>query len=106
MTSFASVAMLEKLALLRMASCKAPVVSKASWRRTSMMPSAVPATGLRMAGLEILVSLAPRGVRFPVFGALLGVIPGEPRLRRRGSVGIRLVMGCPYKSLLIDEKLR
>src|SRR5947207_15375643 len=38
MTPFSSVAMLEKLALLRIAFCKAPVLSKASWRRTSVMP--------------------------------------------------------------------
>ena len=39
MTPFASVAMLEKLALLRIAFCKAPVLSKASWRRISVMLS-------------------------------------------------------------------
>src|SRR5450756_2243038 len=49
MTPFASVAILEKLALLKIAFCKAPVLSKASWRRTSVMPSALPAAGLRMA---------------------------------------------------------
>jgi hypothetical protein len=42
MTPWASMAMLEKLALLKMASCRAPVFSKVSWRRTSVTPSAVP----------------------------------------------------------------
>src|SRR5258706_2202083 len=42
MTPFSSVAMLEKLALLSIALCKAPVISNASWRRTSVTPSALP----------------------------------------------------------------
>src|SRR5660398_201516 len=37
MTPFASVAMLEKLALLKIALCRAPVLSKAASRRTSEM---------------------------------------------------------------------
>src|ERR1700690_90962 len=49
-TPFASVAMLEKLALLKIAFCRAPVLSRVSWRRTSVMPSAVSAVGVRMAG--------------------------------------------------------
>src|SRR5450830_254900 len=36
MTPFSSVAMLEKLALLRIAFCSAPVLSRASFRRTSV----------------------------------------------------------------------
>src|SRR5436190_24172816 len=36
MTPFSSVAMLEKLALLRMAFCSAPVLRSASWRLTSV----------------------------------------------------------------------
>src|SRR5580658_116773 len=39
MTPLASVAMLEKLALLKIASCKAPVLSNVSWRRISITPS-------------------------------------------------------------------
>jgi len=58
MTPFASVAILEKLALLKIALCKAPVLSKASWRRTSVMPAAVPAAGLRTAGFEIFLRIA------------------------------------------------
>src|ERR1035438_5468126 len=41
MTPFSSVAILEKLALLKIASCKAPVFSRASSRRTSVITSAV-----------------------------------------------------------------
>src|SRR5258706_12547469 len=41
MTPFSSVAMLEKLALLRIALCSAPVLSRAASRRTSVTPSAV-----------------------------------------------------------------
>ncbi len=41
MTPFSSVAMLEKLALLKMAFCKAPVLSTAALRRTSVMTSGV-----------------------------------------------------------------
>gem|GEM_PF-103228 len=41
-TPFASVAMLEKLALLKIASCKAPVLSSVSWRRTSTTQSGPP----------------------------------------------------------------
>src|SRR3954462_7852507 len=44
MTPFASVAILEKLALLKIAFCKAPAVSRASCRRPSVMTSAVPVT--------------------------------------------------------------
>src|SRR4030095_12186446 len=43
MTPLSSVAILEKLALLRIAFCKAPVFSKTSLRRTSVMTSTVPA---------------------------------------------------------------
>lgn len=38
MTSLASVAMLEKLALLKIAFCNAPVLSKDSWRSSSLKP--------------------------------------------------------------------
>src|SRR5687767_4582645 len=46
MTPKASVAMLEKLALLKIAACKAPVLSNASACRTSTVTSTVP-TALR-----------------------------------------------------------
>src|SRR5580704_17422600 len=43
MTPFSSVAMLEKLALLRIAFCRAPVLSRAAARRISVTTSTVPA---------------------------------------------------------------
>src|SRR4051794_836922 len=39
MMPFSSVAMIEKLALVRIAFCKAPVLSSVSWRRNSLIPS-------------------------------------------------------------------
>jgi hypothetical protein len=50
--------MLEKLALLKIALCRAPVLSRVSWRRTSVMLSAVPAAGLRMAGLRLFLGMS------------------------------------------------
>src|SRR5450759_463454 len=50
MTPFSSVAILEKLALLKIAFCKAPVLSSASSRRTSVTTSTVPAASAEMAG--------------------------------------------------------
>src|SRR5260221_439790 len=47
MTPFSSVAMIEKLALLRIAFCRAPVLSSASCRRTSAITFAVPASPSR-----------------------------------------------------------
>ena len=47
--------MLEKLALLKIAFCRAPVLSKDSWRPASVMLVAVSATGLRM--MESWISL-------------------------------------------------
>src|ERR1700693_5377341 len=41
MMPFSSVAIIEKLALLKIAFCRAPVFSRVSWRRTSVMPSGV-----------------------------------------------------------------
>src|ERR1022692_5139395 len=51
MTPFSSVAMLEKLALLKIASCSAPVLSNEFCRRTSVTPVGLPvssATGERI----------------------------------------------------------
>src|ERR1700736_1910466 len=44
MIPFSSVAIIEKLALVRIAFCKAPVLSNTSWRRPSRMPSVLPAS--------------------------------------------------------------
>ena len=58
MTPFSSVAMLEKLALLKIAFCKAPVLSRASWRRTSMLAAVVPAALSRMEESEFFSAMA------------------------------------------------
>src|SRR5512140_3023475 len=50
MTPFSSVAILEKLALLKIAFCKAPVLSRASSRRTSVTTSTVPAASSETTG--------------------------------------------------------
>src|ERR1017187_1979623 len=50
MTPFASVAILEKLALLKIALCSAPALSSASSRRTLVTTSTVPAASSGMAG--------------------------------------------------------
>src|SRR4051794_19054690 len=49
MTPFSSVAMLEKLALLKIAFCKAPVLSRASSRRPSVITSTVTAASSEIA---------------------------------------------------------
>ena len=51
-TPFASVAILEKFALLKIALCKASVLMSASWRRISVILSATTAAGMRMAGMR------------------------------------------------------
>src|ERR1035437_3009115 len=70
MSPFSSVAILEKLALLKIAFCKAPVFSRASSRRTSVMTSTLPAassekaadaiTGPFVVGFSILNGVSPR----------------------------------------------
>src|ERR1700675_517750 len=56
MTPFASVAIIEKLALLKIAFCKAPVFSRASWCGTSVTPFGVRL--LRLIAAEDIVLLA------------------------------------------------
>src|SRR5881296_2248125 len=58
MTPFSSVAMLEKFALLKMAFCKAPVLSRAASRRTSVTASALPASPSRKAESWICSDMA------------------------------------------------
>src|ERR1019366_4584428 len=55
MTPFASVAMLEKLALLKIALCRAPTLSSASLRRTSVTTFPVPGSPSRIALCSIFV---------------------------------------------------
>src|SRR3972149_9479701 len=57
MMPFSSVAIIEKLALVRIAFCKAPVLSNACWRRASVRPSALPALS-RMAELLAVSNMA------------------------------------------------
>ena len=47
---FSSVAMIEKLALVRIAFCSAPALSSAAWRRDSATQSAAAASQGRPAG--------------------------------------------------------
>src|SRR3972149_1459464 len=54
MMPFSSVAIIEKLALVRIAFCKAPVLSNASWRRISVMPPALPAPSARVGPFSVL----------------------------------------------------
>src|SRR4051812_6463490 len=56
MTPRSSVAMLEKLALLKIAACKAPALNRTSCRRTSVLTSIVPASPLGMASSFIIRS--------------------------------------------------
>src|SRR5712672_157918 len=57
MTPFSSVAMIEKVALLRIAFCNAPVFSKASLRRTSVIGSAAGPLSPRTASDGVLIVL-------------------------------------------------
>src|SRR5450759_428046 len=59
MTPFASVAMLEKLALLKIALCRAPVVSSASVCRTLMLTSVVSGMLLWTVGICSSFHLIP-----------------------------------------------
>ena len=97
MTPYSSVAMLEKLALLKIALCSAPVVSSASWRRTSVMPSAVPAAEVRAGepGVVFVLTAAVRWARLPAGRALLTFVLCAFRVRGLGSWLIRLVTGGP-----------
>src|SRR3954469_18502016 len=56
-TPFSSVAMIEKLALLRIAFCKAPVFSNASFRRTSVIASVAGPESREATSDGVLISL-------------------------------------------------
>src|ERR1017187_7206235 len=78
MTPFASVAMLEKLALLKIAFCKAPALSRASSRRTSVTISTAAESPSGRAVGSIFVPLLNRDwLRLLFNGAAIGA-----RLRR------------------------
>src|SRR4051812_9422537 len=61
MTPRSSVAMLEKLALLKIAACKAPALNRTSWRRTSVLTSIVPASPLGI-GSSFIICLYGSGL--------------------------------------------
>src|SRR6202035_1929203 len=85
MTPFASVAMLEKLALLKIAFCKAPAFSSASSRRTSVTICAAAGSLSRKAFCSIFVPILNSDWTCPelswaVVSALLdfgGFAPGQ-----------------------------
>src|SRR3989338_6094756 len=58
MTPFASVAMLEKLALLTIALCRAPALSSASLCCTSMLAASMPAAWSRAAESSFFAGMA------------------------------------------------
>src|SRR5450631_2909446 len=93
MMPFSSVAIIEKLALLKIAFCRAPVFSRASWRRTSViplggrLPALIIADFLDMILNALLGSLggpcaATRKVVLPAFSISL-----QRRRQRPGSGG-------------------
>jgi hypothetical protein len=60
MTPLASVAILEKFALLKIAFCKSPVVNNASWREASFIPITL---GAPFTGGAIFFSISSFDVR-------------------------------------------
>src|SRR5947207_1362141 len=64
MMPFSSVAMIEKLALFRIALCKAPVLSRASSRCTSILAASEPASLSRAAESGFVASMAQTSVQF------------------------------------------
>src|ERR1039458_6494465 len=71
MTPFSSVAILEKLALLKIAFCRAPVFSRASSRRTSVMTSTKPAPSSAKA------ATCPFAIWFSFLNPVAIELPGE-----------------------------
>src|SRR3990167_8863946 len=53
MMPFSSVAIIEKLALVRIAFCKAPVLSNACWRSASVRPPALPVSSGTMESFAV-----------------------------------------------------
>src|SRR5450631_4461684 len=84
MTPLASVAMLEKLALLKIALCRAPVSSRASWRRIQSTSPALPGSASMGAGSLMTLGMAffhpfsdGRRVQLEGYRPLLPVHVGE-----------------------------
>src|ERR1035437_1601555 len=77
MTPFSSVAILEKLALLKVAFCRAPVFSRASSRRTSVITSTAPAAS---SGRAVIASPLAIWLSFP--NVVLPTTPAAGSMRR------------------------
>src|ERR1700688_1908999 len=105
MMPFSSVAIIEKLALLKIAFCRAPVFNRASWRRTSVMPLGGRSPALIIADFLDMILNAPLGslgglyagarkVVFPAFSISLQRRRQRQRsggtVRRRASERIRV----------------
>src|ERR1035441_4394955 len=113
MTPFASVAMLEKLALLNIALCKAPAFSSASLRRTLVTICTAAGSLSRNAFCFIFVPVLNSDWRCPVLywavvsalldfcGFALGqVVPGGKHAKHKGvlpgaSIVASFAMGMP-----------
>src|SRR6202521_89106 len=72
MTPFSSVAMLEKLALFRIAFCSAPVLSSAASRRTSVTTSTVATESSGMTGSWYCADMSLTSLALPKPTAALG----------------------------------
>src|SRR2546423_330867 len=92
MTPLASVAILEKLALLKIALCSAPAVSRASVGRTSMTASGTETVRLRTVdilgpGLSAAIAAGGNGGNFLRL-ALQGTSRNRHYTARRGSFSV------------------
>src|SRR3979490_248881 len=67
MMPFSSVAIIEKLALLKIAFCRAPVFSRVSWRRASVVPSGVRVLALITAAGVVFLAIILNEAVLPVF---------------------------------------
>src|ERR1700687_4476157 len=101
MTPFASVAMLEKLALLKIALCNAPVFSRASVCMTSGTSRTFTATAAASGVVSWTVSMCPPfpeslGNRRRRFGdQLRGICPWEIQLERRARADFAVDVDGP-----------
>src|ERR1051325_5746002 len=101
MTPLASVAMLEKFALLKIAVCSAPVVSRASVPR----PSTVGGCGLRYPVVGIVTESAGRRPDTLTRSVRRGA-KGAERQVQRGSAAEPMTMGNAYRPRIVQERAR
>src|SRR4030067_902241 len=85
MIPFSSVAIIEKLALVRIAFCNAPVLSNAFWRRTSVLPCALPASSARVGPFSVsdMVDFREKRAAIRRIAALVGPAIGHCGLHSR-----------------------